>query len=290
MYHKLAEQHSDYITALSTRMFQKQIKFIGRFYEVVNLERIAEPSNSRKAKICITFDDGYACFYKYAYPLLKKYHLPATVFLNVESIEKNIPVWSDLISYYIWTTKKNAFELTIQGKRINFQLIEKGAKLTASTQLKLLFKQINNNERLSLLKEIKARLDVTEPDTEELKMLTWQEIKEMSENGVSFGAHTLTHPILTKVSLDEARKEILESKRIIEEKIGKSVATFAYPNGSASDFNEDIKSLLKEGSFQCACTTVFGRNYQKTDPYELKRIYTSGNSILKFALRLWKAN
>lgn len=290
MYHKISAQHSDFFPALNTMVFQKQIGFIRKFFETVSLEKLTRHLKNRKTKISITFDDGYGCIYKHAYPILRKYRLPATIFLSVASIEKNIPIWSDLIAYYIGTSKSNSLELSIQGKKQSFQLRDDEGKLSASVQLKSLLKQVNNNERLNLLKEIKSYLDVADPDIEELRMLSWEEIKEMSENNIDFGAHTITHPILTRMSLEEARSEILESKRIIEEKTGKPVTTFAYPNGDISNFNDAIKRILKDGGFQYACTTIFGRNYQKTDPYELKRIYTSGNSILKFALRLWKAN
>jgi peptidoglycan/xylan/chitin deacetylase (PgdA/CDA1 family) len=76
----------------------------------------------------------------------------------------------------------------------------------------------------------------------------------MSRNGISFGAHTVSHPTLSRLPLEAARKEILDSKRHIEKELGKEVTTFSYPNGEPGDFNGDIEEILKSNGFRCAVT------------------------------------
>jgi len=96
----------------------------------------------------------------------------------------------------------------------------------------------------------------------------------MHRGGVSFGAHTVTHPILSRVSAERARWEIVESKREIEKQIGVTVSTFAYPNGRIGDFDASTKETLKAEGFQSAVTTVFGTNPcppERWDPLELRR-------------------
>ena len=88
-------------------------------------------------------------------------------------------------------------------------------------------------------------------------MLSWSEIKEMHESGlVTFGAHTVSHPILTRVHIDSAEQEIVLSKRMVEEKLGAPVTVFCYPNGKSSDFNEEIKNVIQKEGFEAAFTTV----------------------------------
>jgi len=65
----------------------------------------------------------------------------------------------------------------------------------------------------------------------------------MSGNGIRFGSHTCTHPILSKVPESEALREIRESKRRIEEATQMEVLSFCYPNGKESDFNEKVKMI-----------------------------------------------
>lgn len=270
MYHKIGDEYSDYFSSLNIKVFEKQIRFLRRFYPIVSLDDLFSTNlgKTRKTKIAITFDDGYHCIYRYAYPILKKWSIPATVFLAVSSIENDLPIWTDLVDYYLKSGGKARQEFPDKDT----------LKTLPEVQLRVVLKKLE--EKIRLPADIRGAL----------QMCSWSEIREMSENNITFGGHTVTHPILSKVSLEQAKYEIQQSKKAIEDKINKPVNTFAYPNGQPDDFNAEIKQLVKDAGYKLACSTIFGRNYQKTDPYELKRIYTSGNSILKFALRLWKAN
>jgi len=94
----------------------------------------------------------------------------------------------------------------------------------------------------------------------QLRMLGWNEIKEMSNNGVTVGAHTITHPNLEQVDLETARKEILGSRKEIEEKIGKDVRYFACPYGKE---NEEIVNLVRSMGFDYAFGRLSGGFIQK---------------------------
>ncbi len=106
-------------------------------------------------------------------------------------------------------------------------------------------------------------------------VLSWDEVREMSRNGIRFGAHTVSHPVLTRVPLETARQEILDSKRRIEEETGQEVTTFAYPNGEPGDYNKDIEEILRGSGFRCAVTSGPAFVSAQTDRYELPRIPAS---------------
>lgn len=291
MYHKIGLQPYEFTPSLNVKIFEKQINLLRRLYDVISLEEIfsSHLTKKGKSKLIITFDDGYRCIYKYAYPILKKYGVPATIFLTVSSIEENKPIWTDLIGYYFETTPEKRIEIVIQDNRMNLSLNNREGRLSALKQIKDLLKDISNKEKLIIIEELRNKLNVNNPGNGTFAMLNWQEINEMSGNNITFGGHTLNHPILSRIPLEEVKKEIIESKRIIEDKISRSVSAFAYPNGQPEDFNEGVKRILKETGYKVACTTIFGKNDNNTDPYELKRIYTSGNSLFKFIGRVWKA-
>jgi len=290
MYHKVGGG-SDFLPALDTKIFRRQISFLKRFYDIVSLEDIFSPSSngSRKTKAIITFDDGYKSIFKHAYPVLKKYNIPATVFLTANSIEKNTPIWPDLASHYIQVTKEKSVDLEVKNSKVSFSLDSIEDKIKAVNEIKDLLKRVPNDERVVLLHKLKYDLEADDNVEDELSMLSWDEIREMSKNRISFGGHTLSHPILSNLSLQEARNELVESKRIIEDRLNVPVYSFAYPNGQKDDFNDGIKNMLAESGYKVACTTIFGKNNKNTNPLEIRRIYTSGNSLLKFAWRLRKA-
>jgi peptidoglycan/xylan/chitin deacetylase (PgdA/CDA1 family) len=105
-----------------------------------------------------------------------------------------------------------------------------------------------------------------------LDHLKWTQIKEMSNHGVYFGAHTHRHPILTKLPLDKADAEILRSKQVFEEKLGGPVRHFAYPLGQPGTFNTAIMNILKKHGFDLSCCTIWGTDNNNTDLFALQRI------------------
>jgi len=129
--------------------------------------------------------------------------------------------------------------------------------------------------------------------------LDWAQVREMHAFGMEFGSHTLTHPMLSRVPLAEARREIAESRRLIEDKLGAPAPFFCYPRG---DFNEAVKRIVKEEGYLAACTTLPGANDGTTDPFALRRTYVGRRDtpsefakkvagaydLLQEGVRLWR--
>ncbi len=80
-------------------------------------------------------------------------------------------------------------------------------------------------------------------------VLTWEEIKAMSEDGMFVGSHALSHPHLSALDDEQLRKELVDSKRILEEKIGRRVDLLSYPGG---DYNERVIQFVKDAGYQAA--------------------------------------
>ena len=108
------------------------------------------------------------------------------------------------------------------------------------------------------------------PDLQRSKLLSWREIKELSDHGIEFGAHTRTHPDLTRIGAERVENEIIESKKVIEDSIGREARTFAYPFGK---FNPTIRRVV-EKTFAAACSTNLGKVCPQSDFYTLERLDT----------------
>jgi peptidoglycan/xylan/chitin deacetylase (PgdA/CDA1 family) len=107
--------------------------------------------------------------------------------------------------------------------------------------------------------------------------LTWNQVREMERSGlVSFGGHTRTHPILSRVGLDTARQEIADCAADLEREIGPAPRHFAYPNGGPADFNEQVKGMVQEAGFASAVTSIRGTNGPGDDLFALRRITVDG--------------
>ena len=96
-----------------------------------------------------------------------------------------------------------------------------------------------------------------------------KEIRDWLAAGQWIGAHTMTHPRLTRIPVAQAREEIQASRKALEDMFGVEVKHFAYPYG---DWNEQVANLVGEAGFATACTTVFGINTAGTPPFQLARL------------------
>src|SRR5437899_3518051 len=101
------------------------------------------------------------------------------------------------------------------------------------------------------------------------RLMDAAQIREWLAAGHEIGAHTLTHPFLTKISLERAREEISASKKKLEDCFGQPIRHFCYPYG---DWNAAVCDLVRAAGYETACTTEFGVNTSATPAFELKRI------------------
>ena len=302
MYHRILEplhcQHFDINVASATaENFAKQIEYLSKRYSIISFDYFIhtyqDESKLPRNPLIITFDDGYKDNYKYAYPILRKFNVPATVFLTTGYIGNNDAFWWDKVSYMlnkitpsVWDNLKDTkiYDLKVKTKWKVYDAIKKGALL------------MDKGETDSLILNLGDQLGVEVPEFIGSDLtLTWDEIREMSHKGVSFGSHTVSHLSLANISKKRAEEEIVESKRRIEEELNKSSKSrfeckvFSYPYGGAGDFNEDNKRILQNNGFVCAATNIFGRNKldSRFDLYELKRIGISMfDDMIVFKLKL----
>jgi peptidoglycan/xylan/chitin deacetylase (PgdA/CDA1 family) len=224
--------------------------------------------------VIITFDDGYKDNYEIAFPILKKYNAPATIFLATGSIEEKKLFWWDLVNYALFHTEMESIDMDDIG---TYQLNSDENKSKAGLNIQEKLKKMDNNKKESVIDELINLTDVNIPEKLGKKyILSWNEIKKMNKNGIDFGSHTVNHPILTNISLDEAKWEIENSKSCIEENIGTEVKSFAYPNG---DFNQRISSLVENLGFTSSVSVYPMRPIKNSvkELYHLNRI----NATLK---------
>ncbi|MGE5391907.1 MAG: polysaccharide deacetylase family protein [Deltaproteobacteria bacterium] len=106
------------------------------------------------------------------------------------------------------------------------------------------------------------------------EMLTWRQIKEMRDNGITIGAHTVDHVHLTEVSLPEARNQIMESKNVLEKELKQEIKYFCYPYG---EYDQAVADIVKESGFLAATTTDQGLVRSDMNQFLLKRICITGN-------------
>ena len=273
-YHMIVDEPNGFYPETSTSDFEKQINHLAKNYKIISLDEIVNRIKNRRPLrrcVAITFDDGFRDNYEIAYPILRKYNAPATIFLTTGYIENGTAPWFIKLRYIFMQTAKTHFNLSHNGTIFSHPMHTKDEKFVASDRAMAYLKDCHDQERLPLFDRLCDELEVNNFQGLYNLMLTWDQIKEMSKNDISFGAHTVNHPILSRISIEMAEREIQESKKTIEEKIGNPITSFAYPFGKKAQYSSDLFPVLENLGFKCAVTTETGVNTQSTPLFELNR-------------------
>lgn len=272
-YHRVYPETDNWaLNSISPPSFEQQIQYVSRYYEVISLDELAQCIRLKNApprkSIVVSFDDSYRDIYTYAYPILKKYNVPATVFLNTGNIKNRSLYWWDKVLYCIRNTNKTQINLSEIG---NYYLQPKSDKFRIAFMIIRRLKKLSEERKNLLVDKLieECQVDIPNDLGREL-ILTWDEIKEMSNSGISFGTHAVNHLCLTDIPLESAKYEITQSKKDIEENLGVKITAFAYPYG---DCNPELTDFVKAAGFNCAVSVSLGKLINiKDNPYMLSRI------------------
>ena len=118
-------------------------------------------------------------------------------------------------------------------------------------------------------------------------MMTRDQVRELRRYSMSIGGHTVTHPILAGLPIADARREIDEGRRDLEDTLGEKLRLFAYPNGKPQrDYDKSHVKLVRELGFEAAVSTAWGVSSRTTDRFQLPRFTPWDSNVSKFGLRL----
>ncbi len=267
--------------------FEAEVGFLKRYFDIISLDAaVATLKASRKftrPAVVISVDDGYRDNFNLLYPVLRKHQIPAVIFLATGPIGTGDRLWVDDLARMVAETSSATVALEGLG---TLSLEDFRQKRDAFKRIVEMLKGMDQDRRIEALRQLAGKLG--KASAGERSMLTWEEVRTMHKGGVDFGAHTMTHPILSRVPLEKAREEIAGSKSRIERELGTTVRHFAYPNGRRQDMSEDLNRLCRNSGFESVSTTVAGRNASPADRFDLKRIGAE-EPIELFALALVKA-
>lgn len=285
-YHRVNDHRDPFFGAMPTRIFERQVQHLARHYVVLPVEelvdRMAAGTAPRNAA-AISFDDGYRDTLTHAAPILAAYGLPATVFLATGFIGTAEVSWYDRLA--------SAFKLSPRASvttpsEQELQLDTLDARLTALSRVRAHLKTLPEEQFRRSFHRILENLQAGERHSAKNRMLTWDDVHALRGLRFRIGAHTVTHPILSRVSAERARAEIVGSREMIQAACGTAPRAFAYPNGGPADYTAAVVDIVREAGFSCAVTTRFGLNTSRTSPWELLRGQPWEEDLPTFALKL----
>jgi peptidoglycan/xylan/chitin deacetylase (PgdA/CDA1 family) len=262
MYHNFSASGSPDLNALNVEGIRRQFTYLRRHFRVVPLPHIAEQLASGQAldanTVAMTIDDGRRNCYEFFFPLIKEFELPATFFVVSSFIQGEDWIWTDKV---LWLSEvTNPPEELAQG------------------ELESMFRFLNRlrpeerNARIAAMAK-GAGVSIPKKPPEKFAACSWNELREMADSGLmEIGSHTVTHPILSSITDAESWEEITRSRARIEERIGREVRAFCYPNGMPGDFRPSQVRQVAEAGYMCSVIAQVGLVQSGCDRYQMPRL------------------
>lgn len=285
-YHRVAEHKDEHFRKLvvSPENFKSQLTVVKKSCNPVllsDLVRLCRAGRIPPRTVAITFDDGYADVFRWAAPLLREAEVPATVFVVSGAVESGAEFWWDEIARLADAASSTGESLNVEagGHRFSWVVDRRlGAKGLVNTMHPVLA-ALTGDERNAVLDRLFEGLGLERAARDEHRPMTVAELRSLLEDGLfEVGAHTVSHPTLSKVDVAEQRREITESKAFLESQLGVRVSAFSYPFGDPDTFTADTVEIVDEAGFDLACTCLQGAVSNLSRAYELPRytIYDVG--------------
>ncbi len=263
---------------------RRHLLYLRRHYRILHVEAALEElyahrkdgqrSRSRRRPLAVTFDDGYRDNYTYALELARTLQVPFTVYLVSGYVESGAYFWWGEGERLVQRTQVQ--EVTVEDRTYRLQNAEERAELAHLIDTRLRYAQsVAQRETFLVSMREKLAVPTTVLDEEEPALpLTWEQVQEMEASGwVSFGAHTMHHPILAYLTDPaEVCSEIAGCRATLERHLGHPVRSFAYPIGQFQHIGENVLQAVRDAGYAWALTTHYGFNTAQNDPLLLRRV------------------
>lgn len=276
--HRVAEDFDDWLGGVPPDLFERQIAWLARHFRFLSMDELVSclqkqqrvPANS----VVLTLDDGFVDNYTHALPILERHGVPATIYLVVDSIETGELPWPQRLAWVLARTQRETLTLDLPHHQ-SLPLKTVPERRRALTHLKEIRKELSLRQQLDLFRRVVDQCGVPTPKG---RMLNWDQVREMRRRGIAFGSHTMHHPFMKRLPLEDARWELVESKRILEERLGEPVRHFCFPHGS---YGVAAGRLAQEAGYESFFVPGGWNltNDHRRTPFQLRRLGISDDEL-----------
>lgn len=277
---------------VTPKSFEEHVRYLRRHFKIVPIERIVELIASGRTPdhrwVALTFDDGYEDNYRVAFPILREHGATATFYITTACVSDETILWGVRLRHAIGSTERTSIGCPSLGSH-PIDVSSEESRERAAHWITGLVKSRRKAEADELLHEVFEECGVPVGRIGRRIMMSWDEIREMRDAGMTIGAHTVNHYNLTCLDDSDVTAEVEISKETIEAALGERVNHFAYPNGRTDKHcDARVAGIVAKAGFRSAVTSINGPAGSRFSPYGVPRVgvATRRTGIAKFAADL----
>ena len=262
MLHRLADPDRG-VPGFEPDLLRTLLAFLRRKrYQVIDLhqalERLRGDGPPLRRAVVFTMDDGYVEQANIAGPVFAEFDCPVTTFLATGFLDGATWFWWDQIDYVFAKTRRRDVAVEIHGARHRYLLEDAHQAQSAQVRFTARCKEIPDTARETAVRSLAAAAEVDLPSRAPARYapMSWDQVRSAERRGMTFGPHTVTHPVLSRTDDLQSRFEIDHSWTRLKTEARSPVPVFAYPNGRSSDFGAREIETLREIGLESACTCI----------------------------------
>jgi peptidoglycan/xylan/chitin deacetylase (PgdA/CDA1 family) len=262
--------------------FRAQMELLARDYHPISLNQtvkhLRDGEDFPKRSVVVTFDDGYADNYEVAMPILNQFAVPATFYVTVDCVENKRLPWPSRLRFAFrrtkqtsWTGSKTDSQTGSNPKSWNLSspLNREEAFLAACDSCC----QLSGAVQEEFVRRIEHELQASLPADSGSLMMSYDQLRELAGHGHVVGSHTMTHPNMAQLKVDDARRELAESKQRLESRLGSPIKHFSYPCPALEPhWSERTLEQSRAVGYETAVTTNSGLTRRGDQLLSLKRL------------------
>jgi peptidoglycan/xylan/chitin deacetylase (PgdA/CDA1 family) len=284
MLHRFEDQERG-VRGFDPAHLRKGLEYLRRNkYELLSLtelfSRLAGNGPPLRGAVVFTIDDGYVDHANIAGPVFAEFDCPATTFVTTGFLDGALWMWWDKIEYILSNTRRRSVEFRLGEKTVRYDWSSEEERGSAQVNMVLSCKEFSDGELIAAIALLAENAEVDLPVKPPVMYapMTWDEARASEKRGMTFGPHSVTHPILSRITSEQASWEITESWQRLCAEVEHPLPVFCYPNGQWEDFGPRDIEILRKAGLQGAVVGAEGFadpgsfRHESDGPFKMRRL------------------
>jgi peptidoglycan/xylan/chitin deacetylase (PgdA/CDA1 family) len=299
MYHRIVsdqgpdglDRFNPMTDTLTESRFEAQVRWLAARTTVIGLDDLIDIKTGQKqspsSAVVITFDDGFKDTLELAAPILTRHGLTAVVFASVQAVDQRRPILVDELTWRLSKPEALLADEDLPDEIVRLcqglDTTDIAARHRAVTEATWWLKNLDPAYQAVILGRLRAAAPGGQDYFDRL-YLSWDDLGDLTDQGWEVGSHGLSHANLNFLSGDDLEAELVRSREMIADRLGRAVDTFCYPYG---DYDERVRAATARAGYALAFSTRPGPSGPDDDPLALRRVSTGGRRLASFAAKVY---
>jgi peptidoglycan/xylan/chitin deacetylase (PgdA/CDA1 family) len=266
-----------HLISATPEQFEDQMKLVATKYNPITAEDLIEAVHGKyslpKNAVLVTVDDGYRDFKEMIFPICNRHGIKPMLFMPTAYIGTGT-FWWDKVYQIVHLSGQTKIETPIG----QFPLFTEREDFKVQDQLIQALKKMPHHQAMEWIESTHAAIVEFRTEHQD-NTLTWEELAELDRAGITISCHTHTHPIMTQISVEEARQQVRLSQELIRQKLGHALPIFAFPDGKPHAFNSTLCEMLHTEGFEILLLLFGGQ----------ARIFPGNTKMVLPRLSVWQS-